>query len=198
MGVDYEQMKQIKAIEATNRERWLKVNPNLNDDSGIYMLTRFDEEGFKYAYIGQAKHILSRLCGHNRGYKSHVDKSLKKHGLISKNNPYGWNVAFINCSISEFDEKEKFYERQFADRGYQLRNKTGGGQGKGKKQIDEFRPRKGYHDGLKQGKKSLARELKYIIDTHLQVSLKPEKKNSKVSQKALEKFNTLLDEDSYK
>ncbi len=32
-----------KAIERKNKERLLKVNPNLNDDSGIYFLTRADE-----------------------------------------------------------------------------------------------------------------------------------------------------------
>lgn len=48
------------------------------------------------------------------------------------------------------------------------------------------------------GKTTLARELKHIIDTHLEVSIKPEKSNNKVSIKALEKFNNLLDEESYK
>lgn len=49
-----------------------------------------------------------------------------------------------------------------------------------------------------EGKTTLARELKHIIDTHLEVSIKPEKSNNKVSIKALEKFNNLLDEESYK
>mgnify|MGYP007016947549 CR=1 FL=1 len=49
-----------------------------------------------------------------------------------------------------------------------------------------------------KAKKALARELKHIIDTHLEVSIRPEKSNNKVSIKALEKFNDLLDEDSYK
>lgn len=197
MNSNYKNFVKVKAIEATNRERWLKINPNLNDNSGIYMLTRCDEEGFRYAYIGQAKHILSRLCGHNRGYEAHIDRSLKKHGLISKKNPYGWNVYAINCSISELDEKEKLYERRFADQGYQLRNKTSGSQGKGKKQINDFRPRKGYYDGLRLGKKSLAHELTRIINTHLQVSLKPEKQNNKTSIQQFERFKELIDEKNY-
>lgn len=49
-----------------------------------------------------------------------------------------------------------------------------------------------------EGKITLARELKHIIDIHLEVSIRPEKTNNKVSIKALEKFNNLLDEDSYK
>ena len=77
--------------------------------------------------------------------------------------------------------------------GYQCRyNKTGGGQGEGKEKINEYRPEKGYHDGLAQGRKNLAKELSSIIEKHLTVSVKPEKANNKVSQKALEKFWNLL------
>ena len=68
----------------------------------------------------------------------------------------------------------------------------------GKEKIADYRPAKGYRDGLKQGKITLARELKHIIDTHLEVSIRSEKLNNKVSIKALEKFNNLLDEESYK
>ena len=32
-----------KAIEQKNKQRLLTVNPNLNDESGIYFLTRVDE-----------------------------------------------------------------------------------------------------------------------------------------------------------
>ena len=93
---------------------------------------------------------------------------------------------------------EQHYIKQFANAGYQLRNKTSGSQGVGKKQIDEYRPAKGYRDGVQQGKISLARDLKHIIDKHLTVELKLEKQGNKVSMKALEKFNALLDENNYK
>lgn len=62
--MDYQKFKKAKAIEKKNKERLLKVNPKLNEDSGIYFLTRIDENGFKYAYIGQAVHILTRLAQH--------------------------------------------------------------------------------------------------------------------------------------
>ena len=184
--------RKAKAIEYANKKRLLEVNPNLNDKSGIYFLTRTDENGIKYAYIGQAKHIHTRLAQHLVGYQ-HIDLSLKKHGLYSVKNPYGWKIGFMHFPISALDEKEQYYIKQYALNGYQLRNKTSGSKGEGKKQIDEYRPTKGYHDGLAQGRKSLAKELKHIIDTHLVVGLKPEKINNKVSQKALEKFNDLLD-----
>lgn len=197
MSSNYKNFVKAKAIEAENRKRWLKLNPNLNDNSGVYILRRVDEDGFKFGYAGQAKHILTRLCQHSAGHQQHIDLSLKKHGLYSENNPYGWTVICENFSEASLDRAEQFYIRWLADQGYQLRNKTGGSQGAGKKQIDEYRPVKGYYDGLKQGKKSLARELSHIIDTHLQVSLKPEKQNNKVSIRAFEKFQNLIDEKTY-
>lgn len=183
--------KQAKAIEYKNKKRLLEVNPHLDDGSGIYILTRTDENGFKYAYIGQAKHIHTRLAQHLVGYQ-HIDLSLKKHGLYKVDNPYGWKIGFMHFHESLLDEKEQYYIKMYADNGYQLRNKTAGGQGEGKAQIDEYRPVKGYRDGLEQGKKNLARELAHIIDTHLVVSLKEDKKNNKVSLKALDKFNDLI------
>lgn len=198
MNSNYKNFVKAKAIEAENRKRWLKLNPNLNDNSGVYILRRVDEDGFKFGYAGQAKHILTRLCQHSTGHQQHIDLSLKKHGLYSENNPYGWTVSCENFSEASLDRAEQFYIKWLADQGYQLRNKTGGSQGAGKKQIDEYRPTKGYYDGLKQGKKSLARELSHIIDTHLQVSLKPEKQSNKVSIRAFEKFQSLIDEKTYK
>ena len=65
--------RQVYAIEKKNKERLLKVNPKLNDKSGIYFLLREDENGFKFAYIGQARSVLQRLCSHMSGYKQHID-----------------------------------------------------------------------------------------------------------------------------
>lgn len=183
---------EVKAIEKKNREKLLKINPCLNDDSGIYFLTRDGEDGLKYAYVGQAKHILTRLASHLTGYQ-HIDLSLKKHGLYSDKNIYGWKVNFLYFAEDKLNEKEQYYIKEYALKGYQLRNKTAGSQGTGKTQINEYRPSKGYRDGLAQGRKNLARELKDIIDKHLVVELKPEKANNKVSQKQFEKFKELLE-----
>lgn len=186
-------LAKAKAIERKNKERILKVNSTLNEGSGIYFLTRVNEDGIKYAYIGQAVHILTRLAQHLVGYQ-HIDLSLKKHGLYSTDNPYGWKIGFLNFSKEQLDEKEQYYIKAYAQNGYQLRNKTAGGQGEGKKQIDEYKPSKGYRDGIKQGRINLARELKHIIDTHLIVTIRQGKEHNKVSQKALEKFLQLLEE----
>lgn len=188
--------RQRYAIESKNRKRLLEVNPSLTDESGIYFLTRTDENGFRYAYIGQAVHILQRLAQHLVGYQ-HIDLSLKKHGLYADDNPNGWKIGFLNFPISELDKQEQHYIKTYADYGYQLRNKTSGSQGEGKAKIDEYRPTKGYRDGIRQGKINLARELSSIAEKHLEIRLKPEKQGNKVSEKQYEKFMTLISENTY-
>ncbi len=187
-------IRQRKAIEYKNRKRLLAVNPKLDDGSGIYFLTRTDEDGIKYGYVGQAKQIMQRMCSHLVGYQ-HIDLSLKKHGLYSEENPHGWKIGFLHYPENLLDEMEQKYILQYAMSGYQMRNKTSGSQGAGKRQIDEFKPSKGYRDGLAQGRKNLAKELSHIIDKHLVVTLKPEKSNNKVSIRAFDKFNELLSVD---
>lgn len=195
--MSYQNIRQAKAIESKNRKRLLEVNPSLTDESGIYFLTRTDENGFRYAYIGQAVHILQRLAQHLVGYQ-HIDLSIKKHGLYADDNPYGWKIGFLHFPLEELDEKEQYFIRQYANSGYQLRNKTAGGQGEGKAKIDEYRPAKGYRDGIRQGKINLARELSNIAEKHLTIGLREDKQGNKVSQKQLDKFMELINVDSYK
>lgn len=194
--MSYQNVAKAKMIEKENMKRLLKVNPKLNGKPGIYFLLRTDENGFKFAYIGQArKSILQRLASHLVGFSQHIDLSLRKHKLYSEDNPYGWRVEFLNFPPRMLDEKEKEFIKKYADAGYQLRNVSVGGQGENRDAgtIGERKSAKGYYDGLAQGRFNLARELKGIIDKHLVVSLKPEKQNNKISQKALEKFNGLLE-----
>lgn len=192
--MNYQNIARAKAIEQENKKRLLKLNPKLNDKSGIYFLLREDENGFKYAYVGQAVHTLSRLASHLVGYEQHIDLSLRKHKLYSEDNPYGWRVEFLNFPESQLDEKEKYYIKLYADNGYQLRNVSLGGQGENRASgsIGERKAPKGYMQGIQQGKKVLARELSNIAEKHLIISLKPEKEHNKVSQKQYEKFMDLL------
>jgi hypothetical protein len=186
--------RQIYAIEKKNKERVLKVNPYLQDRSGIYFLTRIDEDGIGYFYIGQASvSVLGRVAQHLSGYQ-HIDLSLKKRGLYDeKENPHGWKVKALYYPKDELDKWEQYWILEYTKQGYQCRyNKTAGGQGAGKEKINEYKPSKGYRDGLKQGEKNLAKELSNIIDKHLVVTLKPEKANNKVSRKQFEKFKELL------
>ena len=194
--MDYKKFRQAKAIEAKNKQKWLALNPKLNDESGIYILTRHDGNAFRYTYVGQAKRILTRLSQHLSGYQ-HIDLSLKSHGLYSEDNPYGWGVCIQHCPVDILNEEEQRWIKYCADRGYQLRNKTSGSQGEGKAKIDDYRPAKGYYDGIKQGKKSLAKELSHIAEKHLEIRLKPEKQGNKVSEKQYEKFMALISENTY-
>lgn len=192
--MSYQNIARAKAIEQENKKRLLKLNPKLNDKSGIYFLLREDENGFKFAYVGQAVHTLSRLASHLVGYEQHIDLSLRKHKLYSEDNPYGWRVEFLNFPESQLDEKEKYYIKLYADNGYQLRNVSLGGQGENRDSgsIGERKAPKGYLQGILQGKKVLARELSSIAEKHLIICLKPEKEHNKVSQKQYEKFMDLL------
>lgn len=192
--MNYHNIARAKAIEQENKKRLLNLNPKLNDKSGIYFLLREDENGFKYAYIGQAVHTLSRLASHLVGYEQHIDLSLRKHKLYSEDNPYGWRVEFLNFPESQLDEKEKYYIKLYADKGYQLRNVSIGGQGGNRDSgsIGERKAPKGYLQGIQQGRKNLARELSNIAEKHLKIELREDKANNKVSQKQYEKFMDLL------
>ena len=178
------------AVENNYKKKLLQIDPTLSDTSGIYFFTREDSNGFKYAYIGQAKHILSRLAEHFTGYQ-HIDLSIKKHGIYSNDNPEGWRINYIEYPEIELDKMEQYYIKQYADNGYQLRNKTCGGQGVGKKQIADSRPIKGYRDGLIQGRKNASREIARLFEKHLNYSKKSDKPN-KNQEKALAKFEEFL------
>lgn len=186
--------QQIKAIEEKNKQRILAVNPNVTEDSGIYTFIRIDEDGIKHAYVGQAKHLLTRLAQHLHIGKcpQHIDLSIKKHGLYSDQNIHGWTIGFIKCDEAELDEKEKYYIYDYALSGYQLKNKTAGGQGKGKHGIADNRPAKGYRDGVRQGYENARREVKHLFDLHLNVVTKADKPN-KTQEKALQKFKDFLE-----
>lgn len=185
---------QLKAIEQKNKERILAVNPAVRDTSGIYILNRY-ENGFKYAYVGQAKRLLTRLAQHLSGYDQHIDLSLKKHGLVSKDNPTGWHILFQECDEVDLNAKERELIKLCADEGFQLRNVTSGGQDGGKTDINERKPARGYRDGVKQGERNVIKKVAHWFDKHLKAVPK-EDKPSKNAIKALEQFNQLLQGDS--
>lgn len=182
--------KQIKAIEKANKQRLLKVNSTLNEESGIYILTR-EENGFKYAYIGQAKHILTRLAQHLSGYQ-HIDLSIKKHGFKSSENPSGWAIQAIEFPVSILDEMEQRYIKGYANAGWQLRNKTAGGQSDGKFEIAETKPKKNYHDGLKQGYLNAQKKVAKLFEKSLTYSING--KTNRFKQRAYERFKSFIEE----
>jgi hypothetical protein len=182
--------KQIYAIKANNEKKILQFCPECPNTSGIYFLLR-EEEGFKYAYIGQAKRLLSRLAEHLSGYQR-IDLSIKKHGLFSSDNPCGYRIRFLEFPENELDEKEQHYIKAYANAGYQMRNATAGSQGKGKHGLDNAKPPKNYYDGLSQGYKNAQKYVANLFDKHLDYVPKKNPPN-KFQEKAMGKFKNFLD-----
>ena len=185
--------RQLYAIKKANKERILKVCPNCPETSGIYFLLR-EEGGFKFAYIGKAKTLLSRLADHLQGYTQHIDRSLKKHGLWSDENPAGWRINFLEFPESELNEKERYYIQKYANAGYQLRNIESGGN-LGKTDIGERKPAKKYFDGVEQGKKNAQKLVANLFEKHLDFV---PKKNppTKLQERAMAKFKDFLEVDN--
>ena len=182
--------KQLYAVKKSNEKRILKVCPNCPNTSGIYFLLR-EESGFKFGYVGQAKHIRDRLADHLSGYQ-HIDLSLKKHGLCSEDNPTGYQVYFLEFPEAMLDEMEQKYIKKCANAGYQMRNATAGGQGKGKTGLGNARQPKTYTEGVMQGEKNMAKQIKHLFDLHLDYV---PKKNppTKLQERAMQKLKEIFE-----
>lgn len=184
--------KKIYAIKQKNKERILQVCPTVTENSGIYFLTRVDENGEMFAYVGQSHTLLSRLADHLSGYQW-IDLSIKKHGFFSPKNVYGWSIFFCEYPVEMLDEKEREYINFCHEKGYTLRNKTSGGQNEGKEKIAEWKPAKGYRDGLAQGEKNAKKFVKNLFEKHLNYNIKSQKPN-KTQEKMKAKFEEWLNE----
>lgn len=180
--------KQRYAILAKNKALLLKKfgdTVELSDKSGIYILAR-EEDGIKYAYVGQSVHVLERLAEHLSGYQ-HIDLSIKKHGLYNPaENPTGYDIITIYAPKEELDGMEQTFIRRYARAGYQLRNHTTGSQGVGKKGIDGKASR-GYYDGKQQGKDDLIKEVQRLLK-YLDVTPKGGRLSERMYQKFLDIF----------
>ena len=182
--------RQLYAIKKANKERILKACPNCPERSGIYFLLR-EEDGFKYAYIGQSVNILQRLADHLQGYQ-YIDLSIKKHGLWSEENQTGRLIHFLVFPKEQLDEQEQYYIKKYANAGYQLRNITGGSQGKGKKSLGNAKQPKTYTEGVVQGEKNMAKRIKHLFDLHL--DYKPKKMPpNKLQEQAMQKFKKIME-----
>lgn len=193
IDVDY---KKVFAMKRERENRIKRICPRIPYSSGIYVFYRTDEAGINRAYCGQAVNLCER-CASHLGEYDHIALSLKKHGFYNNDNPHGWKLAYKNCPKEELDQKEIETIKAFANQGFQMYNITAGGQSVGKQVTGQYISPKTYRQGIQQGKKTLARDLSHIIDTHLQITLKPEKQNNKISIKAFEKFKEMLDERNY-
>ena len=178
--------RKIYARKAECERRIKEVCPDCPNTSGIYFILR-EENGFKFGYIGKAKHLKERLGQHLIGYQ-HIDLSIKKHGLWSEENQTGYKIHFLQFPESELDEKERYFIQKYANAGWQMRNVESGGTN-GKTDIADRRPSKTYRDGLAQGYLNARREVAHWFDLHLNVSMKKPTKNA---EKALAKFQEFI------
>lgn len=185
--------RQIMAIRKANEDKIRKVCPIATEHSGIYLFWRIDENGFKFAYVGQAKNLLKRLAEHLSGYQ-HIDLSIKKHKFYDEEtNPYGYHVEIIcHCPENELDGREQYWIKHYADQGYQLRNATTGSQGSDKRALGDGKSNKGYRDGLVQGRKNTQKEIKTLFDKYLTYSIKD--KPNKIKQRKYDEFTAFLNE----
>ena len=169
--------------------------PHARDMSGIYCFYRVGEDGLKYAYIGKSVTVLTRLASHLQGYKQHIDKSIRSYGLYGAENPHGYKIAvLVYCETSLLDEWERYYIKQWADEGYQLRNVESGGT-TGKTDINERKPSRGYRDGVKQGERNVIKKIAHLFDLYLDANIQVGKADHTRAQKALTDFYQLIQGD---
>lgn len=183
--------RQIMAMKKANEDKIRRLCPEATENSGIYVFWRIDENSFRFAYVGQAKNLLKRLGEHLAGYQ-HIDCSIKKHKFYDEeNNPYGYHVEVIEeCQTEEMDEKERYWIKYYADNGYQLRNKTSGGQDGEKSVLGEGKSTKGYREGLSKGYDNARKDVAKLFEKNLTYSIngKPGKRN----QAAYDKFTEFI------
>ena len=183
--------RQIYARKAECERRIKEVRPDCPNTSGIYFILR-EEDGFRYGYIGKARHLLERLGQHLIGYQ-HIDLSIKKHGLWSEENPTGYKIHFLQFPESELDEKERYFIQKYANAGWQMRNVESGGTN-GKTDIADRRPARGYFDGKEAGYLTARRDVAHWFSLHLNVSMKKPTKNAEKALAKFEKFINLEEE----
>lgn len=88
---------------------WLR---EYDKQSGIYLWVRTNEDGVYCWYIGKAKNLLRRTAQHIVDGKSHLDKSIKAHGLSNDHvlNPEKWVIEILQkCEIADLDKLEQYY-----------------------------------------------------------------------------------------
>ena len=191
--------RQIYAIKQKRKAQIKELCPKISEKSGIYLFFRWKIEEQKWAvYIGQAKNLLERCASHLDGYKtknpSHIDKSLKKHGICTEATPNGWQLMILQeCDYSECDELEKKYiEIYRKEDKHIVYNVTIGSQGKGKVDFQERSQEqlKRYKHGKAQGEKELLERIKVYFDKYLDFVIKG--KTNKIKERKLKEFEELL------
>lgn len=180
--------QEIRKQQQDNKAKILDCNPVLRDESGIYFIFRYEDD-MKFGYVGQAKKVVTRLAQHLSGVKDWIDLSIKKHGIYSLENETGYHFIAWYYDEQQLNRMERYWIKYFANRGYQLRNKTMGGQDKGKVGINE-NTRKGYRDGVDVGYKKAQKEVAKLFEKNLVFSINGTE--NKIKQKSFDKFKNFI------
>lgn len=182
----FEKMDKLKA-------QVKKVCPMAQDKSGIYIIKR-EENGFRFAYVGQAKQVLTRLAQHLDGYTKpnaqHIDLSLRKRGLKTYTNPNGWEMGVLYCPEHELNAKEMYYVKLYANSGFQMLNKTSGSQDGDKFGINQNKDNRGYREGVADGEKKVIKRVSELFYKYLDYGIK--EPSNKVKERKLKEFEELL------
>ena len=180
--------KQIFARQRQCEEILKKACPNLRHESGIYFLTR-EENNIKYAYLGKGVDVCKRMCSHLMGYSQRIDISLRKRGLYSNSNELGWKINVMYFPKELLDEKERYYITQYIENKFVMYNIESGGT-LNKEIIGERKPPKTYTQGLKQGYQNAQKEISKLFEKNLTFSINGNSNKNK--EKALQKFKNFI------
>lgn len=160
--------------------------------SGIYVFWRTDTEetGLRFAYVGQAQNMIARLVQHCMGHDSHIDKSLIKRKFVNDQNPNGWQITIAEyCDEDQLNDRERYWITRIGNAGYQLLNKTSGGQDGGKVGIAPNAPSRGYRDGFRQGYANARKDVAKLFEKHI-CAMKRD--DTKLSERAWAKWLAFL------
>jgi hypothetical protein len=180
--------RQAFAIKSDLEKQIKRICPNAQNKTGIYIMTR-EENGFKFAYVGQATKCLERLVAHLQGFDQWIDKSIKKHKLYSPQNPTGWKIGCLYFPENELDDKEQYYIRLYAQNGYQLRNVSGGGVGT-KFGVNDNKDNRGFFEGVGYGIEKTKKQVRLYFDKYLDFSIKG--KPNKIKERKFKEFAEFL------
>lgn len=180
--------KQIFARQRQCEEILKKACPNLRHESGIYFLTR-EENNIKYAYLGKGVDVCKRMCSHLMGYSQRIDISLRKRGLYSNSNELGWKLNVMYFPKELLDEKERYYITQYIENKFVMYNIESGGT-LNKEIIGERKPPKTYTQGVEYGEKKAIRRVKEFFDKYLDYGIK--EPSNKVKERKKKEFEELL------
>lgn len=191
------ELKQRFAILNEKKKIIKSICPEINNECGIYLFYRKNDKGENCVYIGQAKKLLERTASHLLGYKkknpSHVDKSLYKHKIYSKDNPFGWRLKILcYCNVDKLDLLEKqwieFYTKTFC----KVYNVTGGGQFDKAEDVGErYEVKlKTYRNGKNIAYNKAKEYVKTMFDKYLDYTIKG--KTNKIKERKLKEFKEFL------